>query len=406
MRWIRICFIFEAILAMGIIAFSEIISVPLDYPTIPVLTYGELPHQSQEPRRRISTICGHVYDFYSGPPELPGVIVEALQNDVVVNSDITDANGYFLMNVPDGTYDVRARKLLYRTSELQLYVPPVQQRDIWIDMFSSHFHTVIIGVSDYINNDHWRDLFFADDDAVSIFDELYIRDNWTPAEMALLLDHGATKSNIEWNVIARINEMEPGDYFLFYYAGHGTSIVNTGYILPTDATSQINTWISEQELFQWISAAPGPKAIILDSCESGRFTDERTPMTQYYDTHFQTYLSPNAGSLVDDTPWLNKANAPDSCAIMVAATGDEIAIESPKLEHGIFTFSLLSYWDINRDPNKNGFMSVEESDLYVSTLTYLIAQRYYSRSQRPVMLDRMPQELDLVSVTEGIITLP
>jgi hypothetical protein len=111
----------------------------------------------------------------------------------------------------------------------------------------------------------------------------------------------------------------------------------------------------------------------------------------------QTKTTELTTDISDRIPWLNE-DVSSSCVVLVAASGSEKALESPLLEHGVFTYSLLHYWDLNRDPNKNGFISVEESDLFASYLTFLIAQRYFSYSQHPSMIDNMSGELDLLSV--------
>ena len=63
------------------------------------------------------------------------------------------------------------------------------------------------------------------------------------------------------------------DISYFYFSGHGsyTGVFTTSYILPTDSDGTVNYAISVDELESALSAIPGTKVVILDSCNSGGF---------------------------------------------------------------------------------------------------------------------------------------
>jgi len=82
----------------------------------------------------------------------------------------------------------------------------------------------------------------------------------------------ATKTAIISGIASTFSGADENDVSYFYFAGHGGWDFNTCYICPTDIllTSYDNE-ISVNELESALSAIPGTKVVILDSCHSGGF---------------------------------------------------------------------------------------------------------------------------------------
>ncbi|MBY8988343.1 MAG: caspase family protein, partial [Candidatus Lokiarchaeota archaeon] len=82
----------------------------------------------------------------------------------------------------------------------------------------------------------------------------------------------ATKTAIISGIASTFSGADENDVSYFYFAGHGGWDFNTCYICPTDIllTSYDNE-ISVNELESALSAIPGTKVVILDSCFSGGF---------------------------------------------------------------------------------------------------------------------------------------
>ena len=88
-----------------------------------------------------------------------------------------------------------------------------------------------------------------------------------------LKDLSATKEAIINGIASTFSGADENDISYFYFSGHGsyTGVFETSYILPTDVDGSIDTAISVDELEIALSAIPGTKVVILDSCFSGGF---------------------------------------------------------------------------------------------------------------------------------------
>jgi len=87
-----------------------------------------------------------------------------------------------------------------------------------------------------------------------------------------LIDLNATKTAILQGIASTFSGADENDISYFYFSGHGdyTGVFTTSYICPTD-TIDANSMISINELESALSAIPGTKVVILDSCFSGGF---------------------------------------------------------------------------------------------------------------------------------------
>lgn len=87
-----------------------------------------------------------------------------------------------------------------------------------------------------------------------------------------LIEHDATKNNILQGITNTFSEADDNDVSYFYFSGHGSWDFNTSYICPADILlTSFDNDISVQELESALSAIPGTKVVILDSCFSGGF---------------------------------------------------------------------------------------------------------------------------------------
>ena len=88
-----------------------------------------------------------------------------------------------------------------------------------------------------------------------------------------LFDLQATKSAILNGIANAFSGADENDISYFYYAAHGFSYEGVSYLWPTDGSFDFlpSSCISTNELEAALSAFPGTKVVILESCHSGGF---------------------------------------------------------------------------------------------------------------------------------------
>jgi uncharacterized protein YjdB len=88
-----------------------------------------------------------------------------------------------------------------------------------------------------------------------------------------LKDENATKTAIINGITSTFSGADENDVSYFYFSGHGsyTGVFATSYICPTGLDGSVASAISVDELESALSAIPGTKVVILDSCFSGGF---------------------------------------------------------------------------------------------------------------------------------------
>ena len=88
-----------------------------------------------------------------------------------------------------------------------------------------------------------------------------------------LIDLYATKTAILQGIASTFSGADENDISYFYFSGHGsyTGVFEVSYIFPTDVDVSIDSAISINELETALSAIPGTKVVILDTCFSGGF---------------------------------------------------------------------------------------------------------------------------------------
>lgn len=136
------------------------------------------------------------------------------------------------------------------------------------------YRILITGVADYINYGSGVDFGEAPSDA--LIDEIISQWEFGPertqfSTVNYLIDHEATKNNILQGIASTFSQADENDISYFYFAGHGGRSVNVSYLCPADMTSSLSSKIIVDELEESLSAIPGTKVILLDSCHSGGF---------------------------------------------------------------------------------------------------------------------------------------
>jgi len=183
-----------------------------------------------------------------------------------------------------------------------------------------------------------------------------------------IADLDATKSNILQKIVSTFSEAEENDISYFYFGGHGGKDGSIYYICPADMTSSVNSKISVNELEEALSAVPGTKVVVIDSCRSGGFIgkgkDEITiseeELIYFNDEVIDIFSQTQSKSLLTT----NQYKVLTSCSYNQIS--NTINFDGNTI--GAFTAALLEGCDFNGFPadlDNNGKITLKEAYLYV-----------------------------------------
>jgi len=139
------------------------------------------------------------------------------------------------------------------------------------------YRAFCVGVGDYINYGPTDGDLFAPPYDVARMYLVFSSCKFGESEKVFsiintLIEHDATKNNILQGITNTFSEADDNDVSYFYFSGHGSWDFNNSYICPADILlTSFDNDISVQELESALSAIPGTKVVILDSCFSGGF---------------------------------------------------------------------------------------------------------------------------------------
>ena len=229
---------------------------------------------------------------------------------------------------------------------------------------------IIIGIQNYKNLSNAE---YANSDA-QVFYDYAVRALGIPASnVKLLLDADADQVDVykalrNW-LPAKVNKGKT-DVFVFY-SGHGLPAEDgkSLYMLPHGADKDFidKTAISQQEINTMLQAAQAKSiTLFLDSCYSGQ---SRTGETL----------------LASARPIALKAQTsafPPDFTVMTATAPEQMSWSSPELKHGIFSYYLMKGMEGDADLNKDGVITMQEMQNYLTDNVARQAQRN-GRTQLP-----------------------
>lgn len=203
-----------------------------------------------------------------------------------------------------------------------------------------------------------------------------------------LKDWGATKTAIFYGISSTFSGADDNDISYFYFSGHGylDTGTNISYLCPADTSLDIDisTMISVDELESALSAIPGTKVVILDSCYSGGFIGKGEGKKDYINDNLIDFnnniidvfsMSQSKGSLTT-----NQYKVLTSCHNFQTCLGMEDLIY-PENSFGLFTMVLCEgcgYYIFTSpypaDDNEDNKISLHEAYLYTESALELFEQ--------------------------------
>ena len=194
-----------------------------------------------------------------------------------------------------------------------------------------------------------------------------------------LKDTSATKAAIISGIASTFSGADDNDISYFYFSGHGTygEGFSTSYICPTDFDGTVNFAISVDELESALSAIPGRKVVIFDSCYSGGFIGKGEGEDDFDDDNLETFnnniintfLMGQSRSLLTT----NQYKVLTSCHYYQPCSGLEDS-ENPENSFGVFTMAFCSGCGYDTyshpylaDTNLDTKVSLQEAYFYVKS---------------------------------------
>lgn len=134
------------------------------------------------------------------------------------------------------------------------------------------YRALIVGIGDYIgDNMDLASPTYSVDRMYKIFNQCRFGISDVGfSVISELRDLKATGPAILNEIASTFSGADNDDVSYFYYTGHGYRWLGTSYLCPADTTS-IFSLISVGKLEKALSAIPGIKVVILDTCYSGGF---------------------------------------------------------------------------------------------------------------------------------------
>ncbi|MFN8281199.1 MAG: caspase family protein [Saprospiraceae bacterium] len=234
---------------------------------------------------------------------------------------------------------------------------------------------VIIGISDYQNNDV-PDLSYANRDATAFADFLKSPGGGALDEfhIRLLINEQATMAQFAAAMDWLLDKVKEGDKAIIYFSGHGDverkTITQPGFLLCWDAPSRVYMGGGAfglaylQEIVTTLSSDRKTKVILItDACHSGRLAGSEI------------------GGMQATAANLSKQFANE--VKLMSCQANELSLEGPQWGggRGVFSYYLIKGLIGLADQNKDGLITLYEIEKYLSDK---VPQSTAPKSQIPV----------------------
>jgi hypothetical protein len=249
---------------------------------------------------------------------------------------------------------------------------------------------VVIGVGDYDNKSVPR-LRFAESDADAMYRLLTTRAGYARENVLLLTDKAPEKPTLQ-NLRLAFGDFLPrkttrDDLVLIYYAGYGAPDADAAgatYLIPRNVQmdSLRSTAFAMDELPGMLARVPAERVVLLlDTSYSGAAGG-------------RTLEPPNARQRRLGDGFLERITRTRGRVVITASRPNEVALESPDLAHGLFTYYLLEGLSGKADMNGDGVVTVSELYPYVEDQVDRRSRASGGR-QRPLMKGEIEGTLPL-----------
>ena len=240
------------------------------------------------------------------------------------------------------------------------------------------YRSLCVGVGEYIN--YGSEVDFGEAPPYDLIYQVLSKWKFGPEKVGFskidyIADSDATKSNILQEIASTFSEADENDISYFYFGGHGGKDGSIYYICPTDMTSSVSSKISVNELEEALSAIPGTKVVIIDSCYSGGFIGKAGDRGEFSDKALKAFNEDMIKTFSSEPNGENREKdllTADCYKVLTSCSYNQISHAFCSFEGntiGVFTVALLEgcgyYNYFLADLDNNGKITLEEAYLHV-----------------------------------------
>jgi len=245
-----------------------------------------------------------------------------------------------------------------------------------------------IGISAYA--DSTLTLDFAAKDAQDFSKVLQQQEGglYQQVNFKLITNQDATKDLILEGLDWIDANTSPEDLAMIFLAGHGVN--DSGgiyYFLPVDADTQRlrRTALPYSDIKNTISSLNGKTLLFVDSCHAGNIMGMRRGVA-------------DINALVNEL-----SSAENGAVVFASSTGRQFALEDPSWGNGAFTKALLEGFQGGADYRKNGVITVNMLDLYLSERVKILTKGQQTpTTTKPQTIQDFPIAVTPISQTTGL----
>jgi hypothetical protein len=236
------------------------------------------------------------------------------------------------------------------------------------------YRFLCVGVGEYIN--YGNEVDFGEAPPYDLIYQVLSKWKFGPKKVGFsridyISDFEATKNNILQGISSTFFEADDDDVSYFYFGGHGGKDGSIYYICPTDMTSSVNSKISVNELEEALTAIPGTKVVIIDSCNSGGFIGKGGDIYEFSDKDLEAFNNNIVKVFFSKKNRERDLLTADCYKVLTSCSYNQISHAFCSFEGntiGVFTVTLLEGCGYNyffADLDNNGKITLEEAYLYV-----------------------------------------
>ena len=242
-------------------------------------------------------------------------------------------------------------------------------------------YAVIVGINRY-GDKGISDLKAAVSDAQAVYELLRSAPGGFDAQRMVLLtdaqgdDRRPTRGIILRYLKSFITLAGPEDTLLIYFAGHGTTLGDRMFLLPSDASLSLieESGIAYATVEKLMAGSPAKrKVVILDACHSGT----------------------GRGMQAIDKSAFTRLERESKGTVVLASCGpEELSHEMEGTGHGAFTYFLMQGLTGEADSNRDGLVGASELSTYTWERTRLWAAQQ-GLTQTPWRMERVAGDIVL-----------